>query len=389
MAYVFREYRSRGKPWCIAYKGVDGRMRREKTDAPTKELARKLLAKKLVELTEAKVAGITVEQTPIAFTEFMKEYRRHIEGKKTPQSIGRDDRSIQHLTKVFGSRQLRQVTTGMVQKYVDDRMHEKKRGGKPYRPATVNREIMCLSAIFREAIKRGYADRNPVRGVKQMAEDNIIVRYLSLDEETALLDACTPNLKPIVLCALHSGMRRGEILKLKWEDVDLDQLLIRVKLTKSKKTRYIPINTKLHEVLKAVPKLDDCPYVFANPETHDRWCDQNTAWNYTLKRSGVKNFRFHDLRHTFASRLVQAGESIKSVQELLGHASLQVTLRYAHLSASDLRRAVEVLTGQKNTTQPATQTPPAQGAQSPSDATPSKPKGLVGPPGLEPGTKGL
>src|SRR5688572_1855069 len=144
MSYVFREYRSNGKPWCIAYKGVDGRMRREKTDAPTKELAKKLLARKLVEVTEAKIAGVTIEQVPMTFAEFLKEYRNHIQAHKSAQSVGRDERSIKHLAKVFGPRQLRQVTTGMVQKYVDDRMHQKKRGNKPYRPATINRELMCL-----------------------------------------------------------------------------------------------------------------------------------------------------------------------------------------------------------------------------------------------------
>jgi hypothetical protein len=112
-------------------------------------------------------------------------------------------------------------------------------------------------------------------------------------------------------------------------------------------------------VLKAVPKWDDCEFVFANPDTHHRWCDIKVAWAFTIRRSKVKNFRFHDLRHTFASRLVQSGVQIQVVQELLGHATLEMTQRYAHLAPGDLRRAVDILS-HKFTTHPATQTPVAR-----------------------------
>ena len=390
MAYVFREYRSNGKPWCIAYKGVDGVMRREKTDAPTKELARKLLAKKIVEVTEAKVAGVTNVQKPITLDDFKKEYIKHIEARKTPQSIGRDHRSLAALSRVFGGRKLKDITPGMVQKYVDDRMHEKKRGGKKtFRPASINRELMCLSAVFREAVKREYVNRNPVRGVKQLPEDNNMVRYLNAEEETKLLNACTPNLRPMAICALNTGMRRGEVLGLLWEDVDYDQELIRLRHTKSKRVRYIPINSLLKATLEDLPKLKDCPWVFFNPETKKRWFDQNTAWKYTIKRSGLVGLRFHDLRHTFASRLVQMGTPLKAVQELLGHATIHMTMRYAHLAPGDLRRAVDLLVGGQTTTQPATQTPAAQGAQNPSDASASAPDDNGGPARTRTGNQGI
>lgn len=390
MAYVYREYRSRGKPWCLAYKGPDGRLRREKTDAPTKELAKKLLAKRLVEVTEAKIAGVPIDPKPVTFAEFEKEYICHIEAKKTPQSVGRDRRSIKTLEAVFGHRKLKEITTGMAQKYVDDRMHQMKRGGKkPYKPATINRELMCLSAIFREAVKRGYAQRNPVRGVKQLPEDNIIVRYLTEDEEKRLLAGCTATLRPIVLCGLHTGMRRSEILDLQWQDVDLDQRLICVRKTKSKKKRYLPINKVLLETLKALPRLKDCPYVFANPESKKRWYDQQTAWEYALKRGEITNFRFHDLRHTFASRLVQAGVPLKAVMELLGHSNIQVTMRYAHLAPADLRRAVDVLCPQETATQPATQSPSTPAVETATNPTPSEPRGNGGPGRIRTGNQGI
>jgi integrase len=340
---VFRDYRVKAKPWCIAWKGVDGKLHKEKTDAPTKELAKKLLSKRLVEVIEAKVAGVTIDQKPITFTEFMKEYLKHVEARKTPGSQDRDKGVVDRLKKRFGGKRLKEFTTGMIQRYADDRMHETHHNKRPYKPATINRELICLSAIFREAVKRQYVSINPVRGVKLLPMDNKIVRYLSDDEEMALLGACNVGLRPIVICALHTGMRKGEILKLTWDDVDLDQRLIRVQHTKSRRTRYIPINTVLYGELKALPTYKGVPFVFVNPDTEDQWCDEKIAWKYAIRKSKVKNFRFHDLRHTFASRLVQAGVQLKAVQELLGHASIEMTMRYAHLSPDDLRRAVEVL----------------------------------------------
>ena len=364
----------KAKPWCIAWRGVDGKLHKEKTDAPTKELAKKLLSKRLVEVTEAKVAGVKVERTNVAFDGFLKEYVAHIEARKTEASRRRDECSIARLKTVFGSFRLKDFTTGMVQKYVDDRMHEKTRYGRTPRPATINRELMCLSAIFREAVKRDYVDRNPVRGVRQMAEQNQMLRYLSDEEEAALLKVCNAGLRPVVICALHTGMRREEILSLTWECVDLDERLVCVRFSKSKKKRFIPINEELLELLKSLSRLKDCPYVFANPETRDRWCDQKVAWAYAVRKSKVKGIRFHDLRHTFASRLMQRGVPLKAVQELLGHGSIVMTMRYAHLAPGDLRHAVELLS-RKITTQSATQ---VEGAKQDVTSTDAK---LCGPTG--------
>jgi len=364
----------KAKPWCIAWKGVDGKLRKEKTDAPTKELAKMLLSKRLVEVTEAKVAGVKVERPKVGFQEFLKEYIAHIEARKTEASTRRDECSIARLKTVFGSFRLKDITTGMVQKYVDDRMHEMTRYRRLPRPATINRELMCLSAIFREAVKRDYVDRNPVRGVKQMAEQNQMLRYLSDEEEAALLKVCNTGLRPVVICALHTGMRREEILSMTWESVDLDERLVCVRFSKSKKKRFIPINEELLELLKSLPRLKDCPYVFANPETRDRWCDQKVAWAYAVRKSKVKGIRFHDLRHTFASRLMQRGVPLKAVQELLGHGSIVMTMRYAHLAPGDLRHAVELLS-RKITTQSATQVESAKGDGKPTDAKRCQPRG--------------
>src|SRR5262245_25486415 len=143
MSYVYRDYRSRGKPWCIAYKGLDGRLRREKTEAPTKELAHKLLAKKLVEITEAKVAGVTVELKPITLKEFLKEYTVYLEATKSEGTIRGQKTHIKILEPVFGHLELKQISTGMIQRFLDRRMGDSKkpapRGRSPSSPATSSR----------------------------------------------------------------------------------------------------------------------------------------------------------------------------------------------------------------------------------------------------------
>ncbi len=126
------------KPWCIAYRGVDGKLHKEKTEAPTKELTRKLLAKRLEEVTEAKIAGFKVEANPVKFNEFLPDYITHIEACKTSGSIRRDRTSIRQLERVFGGFRLKDVNTGMVQRDVDERMHQKTRYARPPRPATLN-----------------------------------------------------------------------------------------------------------------------------------------------------------------------------------------------------------------------------------------------------------
>lgn len=343
MAYVFREYRSKGKPWCIAYKGLDGRLRREKTDAPTKELAKRLLARKLVELAEAKVAGVDVEPNVLTFREFVKEYQDHARAVKTPSAARRDETSLKSLLPFFGDRPLRKIHSGLVQRYIDERMNKPKADGKRRRPATVNREQTTLSAIFREAVKRRYVDKNPVRGIRQLPENNTIVRYLTDEEEERLYRELPEHLKPLVTTALNTGMRKSELLALRWEDVDLDQRLICIKLAKNHKKRYIPVNDVVLDVLKTQQKRTSGPVVFPSARTGEEWSNVDGAWLRAVRRAEISNFRFHDLRHSFASRLVRRNVPIKAVQELLGHGSLLVTMRYAHLAPGDLREAVDLL----------------------------------------------
>jgi integrase len=351
MARVYRDFRRHpgiGQTfWRIDYVDATGVRRRVRTPATTKELAQKILRKKLDEVELAKIHGLpAIEQ--MVFNDFMPEYLNHVKAVRAQTSQVRVQSFVKVLGRTFGTRILSKIRSGDVQRWVDARSQEKKRGGKTIKPATVVSEFVCLSAIFREAKKRSYVYDNPCRGVTLPRVNNKITRCLTDEQEKRLLAACSECFRPIVVTALFSGMRLGEILDLRWGDVDLDTGILTVVHGKGEKMRHIPMVPELKEALGAIDRTVSAdgaasPWIFNNPETGTRWVDTKKQWARALRISGIREFRFHDLRHTFASRLVQRGVPLKAVQELLGHADIKMTMRYAHLAQSDLRDAVSVL----------------------------------------------
>lgn len=223
--------------------------------------------------------------------------------------------------------------------------------------ATVNREIACLKNMFTKAVQWGYASVNPVREVKLFKENNTIVRYLTSKEQQMLRACCREHLRPIVITALNTGMRKLEILNLKWANVDFDLKLISIIETKNNEIRYLPMNETLTEALESVKKYAYSPYVFCD-NNGNHYGDIKKGFSSALKRAGITNFRFHDLRHTFTSYLVMSGVDIRTVQELMGHKSIEMTIRYAHLSPGHKQSAVKCLDSYlkgKNSVQVSTQ----------------------------------
>jgi integrase len=354
MAKVYQDRRARKKggvrPWCISYVGLDGKRHRDRTPATTKAEAEAILRKRMSEITKAKLTDSrdTESLKPRGFEQFMRdEYLPHCKATHTASTYTRDQSLAARVLKHFGRMTLRAIGSGDVQRYVDQRVGAESRYKKPVRPATVNRELMCISGALTEAMKRGYIDRNPVVGVPQLPEHNDRLRWLTSKEEERVLGYAPEFLKPIVLTALHAGMRRGEIMRLKWADVDFDQRLIRVAESKSHKTRYIPINKTLFALLEAIEPFTGpkgpSPYVFTNPVTGTRYEDVSHTFDRAATKAGFDDVTFHTLRHTFASRMAQDGVPLKAIQELLGHGTMQMTMRYAHLGPNNLRDAVAAL----------------------------------------------
>ncbi len=183
-----------------------------------------------------------------------------------------------------------------------------------------------------------------VRAVKQLPVSNNRARYLTVDEIPELIKSCEPHLQPIVQLAINTGMRRGEILSLQWEqNIDLRHGYITLDKSKNGEGRTIPINDTLRGVLQSLTRRLDVPYVFFDPETGKPYKTLKRSFRTALRRAGIRNAVFHTLRHTFASHLVMSGVDITTVSKLLGHKSLQMTLRYSHLAPNHIKNAVNIL----------------------------------------------
>jgi len=177
-----------------------------------------------------------------------------------------------------------------------------------------------------------------------LKENNKRLRFLTEDEILRLLDECPEYLKRIVVCALNTGMRRGEILNLKWDQIRNGFIYLRK--TKTNEAREIPVNATLEALFKTIRKEQHfkSEYVFTDPQGR-KLNSTKKGFKAALRRAGIEDFRFHDLRHTFASHLVMRGASLKEVQEILGHKTMTMTLRYAHLSQEHKKKAVNLLNG--------------------------------------------
>jgi integrase len=225
-----------------------------------------------------------------------------------------------------------------------------KKGGKEIikglrTDAAVNREMSCLHHIFTKAVEWEMIEQSPFdRGKSlRLKENNKRLRFLDEDEIDRLLDACPLYLKRIVECAILTGMRRGEILTLKWDQVRNG--FIYLDKTKTNEARQIPISDDLYRTFKDIRKDQHLTstHVFTYMGGKIQYVGQ--SFKTALKRAGIQDFRFHDLRHTFASQVLLKGGSLKDIQELLGHKTMTMTLRYSHLTQEHKRKAVNLLNG--------------------------------------------
>lgn len=217
--------------------------------------------------------------------------------------------------------------------------------------ATVNRYLEALSKLFNVAISNNIAKENPMKQVKKLKTKNFKIRFLSKDEEVRLFEKIEAEekyhyLKPIILCSLLTGMRRGEILNLKWSNIDFYTQHIELLETKSGKARKIPISKKLMSELIQIKEDTEylkSEYVFTNPATGNKYFDIKKGFNKVLEKAEIKDFRFHDLRHTAATRMTEVGIDLAVVQEILGHSDIKTTMRYAHPVPERKLKAIEAL----------------------------------------------
>jgi integrase len=245
-------------------------------------------------------------------------------------------------------------------------------------PHTVNRDTVALKAMLSKAVEWNFLDKSPLAKMKRTkAEDNSRVRYLSPDEEKRLFEALDKreekkrtersnhndwrkkrglvplhyilesefagHLKPIVMLAINTGLRRGELFNLEWRDIDFlhNKLTVRAAATKSAKVRHIPLNSVARDTLKRWQKQpSDSGLIFPGKEDN-RLNNISTAWGTLISDAKIEDFTFHDLRHCFATKVLKCGADIVTVSKLLGHTDLKMTLRYSHVTDETLTAAVE------------------------------------------------
>ena len=193
--------------------------------------------------------------------------------------------------------------------------------------------------MFNKAVEWHYLKHNQLHTVRKFKESPGRLRYLNEKEIAKLLDSCADHLRPIVIMALNTGMRKCEILNLSWADVDMEKGVLTIRKTKNNEIRMIPINESLHRTLESLKKETTRQPVLASKDGKP-FVDLKRSFATAVKKAGITDFRFHDLRHTFASRLVMVGVDIRTVQELMGHKDIRMTMRYSHLSDAHLKEAV-------------------------------------------------
>jgi integrase len=237
----------------------------------------------------------------------------------------------------FREKTLDQINSWDMEKYKSNRK------GKGIRPSTINRELTILRRMFNLAIQWGMADFNPVKGVKFYKVSNEKPNIFSNEQLQTLSNEACPNLRLVIMTAAYSGLRLGELLNLKWKDVDLDNGFIYVRDSKNFESRAVPLHPELKHVLTNVYHRDEAKGVF-------RYKNRNSlgsSYRKVMKRLGIKNLTFHSLRHTFATNLAMDGADLTTIQELLGQKSIIMTKRYSHPTPEHKKGAVSRLNFQR------------------------------------------
>jgi integrase len=347
LSFEVRE--SGGTTYYRRYRDSRGRIRQIKLgDGRSLSLAeaRKLADKigRQIAMGEDPLERKSAQRAVPTFAEFIeKDYLSHI---KTYKRSWETDVSLlkNHLLPRFGKRYMDEITRQDIVK-----MHSERRASGAA-PGSANRLLIMMRFIFNLAQRWEVpgVKANPTKNVSLLPETNTKERYLNEDEARRLYESVCKSeneiLKFIVPMLILTGARKREALDARWEDFDFERRLWRIPTTKLGKPRHVPLSDGVMSLLTTMPRNLKSDYVFANPTTNRPFVSVFCAWDTARKRAGLADVRIHDLRHSFASLLINSGRSLFEVQRLLGHTQVKTTQRYAHLSRETLLDASNAAT---------------------------------------------
>jgi integrase len=330
--------------WWMSF-SHNGKQLRRSTETEDKKLAIRIFDKLKGEIAEGK----WFEKLPgedYTFEDLMKKYMTEYSAvNKAASSHKRDKSLVKQLVSVFGDQYLTEITPAMISDF------KVKRRADGVSPRTINYELTTMSHAFNIAIREwGLASDNPVKKVRKERVSNNIERWLTLEEEKKLLQASPKWLQDIIVFAINTGMRQSEILDLKWSQVDMERRTVTILEQKNRCVDTLPLNETVVRLLqiKRDTAIESDVYIFPNTLNQRKENRVLLASFYkAMDRAAITNFRFHDLRHTFATRLVQNGVDLYSVQKLGRWKNVTMVQRYAHHYPESLRSAIEMIDGIK------------------------------------------
>ena len=290
----------------------------------------------------------TAEAKKHTVADLIDRYQRDILPKKKPWAQKDQARQLRWWKVQIGHYALADVDPILLAEHRDKLTGETTQRGELRTGATANRYLAALSHAFRYAVNTwGWLEDSPFRKVDRLEESKGRVRYLSDDERERLLDACkassNPDLYPAVVLALSTGARRMEALAIRWRDVDLKRGGVILQETKNGERRALPLKGLAYQLISNRNRVRriDTDFVFPAPRDPSRPAVFRKAWENAIKRAGIDDFRFHDLRHSAASYLAMGGATSAEIAEVLGHKTLQMVKRYSHLSEGHVGKVVE------------------------------------------------
>ncbi|HYH21723.1 MAG TPA: site-specific integrase [Azospirillum sp.] len=326
MASIYK----RGRFYWVKFQ-INGKRVQQSAKTASKAEALKFLAKLQEEFRKLDPNGNPRHTVREAMERFMIE---HVPTLKPTTAAGYRY-TVRLLHPHFAALFLDEVNRARLAEYVSARKRER------VKPATIRRNLACLSSILSQAVNWDWLPYNPVRAFdkRTVRESKARIRYLTPEEYERLLKAAADYLRPMITLAVHTGMRADELLSLEWRQVNLRRREITLEKTKTDLPRVIPLNDTAMGLLTSLPRHLVSPYVFHKADG-DRYGRIVAGFRNAVQRARIKDFRFHDLRHTYASWAVQNGMDLYRLSRILGHTTMAMTARYAHLQTDDLHVAV-------------------------------------------------